>query len=184
MWKRFRYVEVFPSEFSLDECRSIIDLHRDREGSHSLVSGYGGKLARDANLWWLYHDPATDWIFQRIRRIVVRYNKNYQFGVNPLALAAQLTQYRSGQAYDWHMDIGAGRSSLRKISVVVELSAARSRRGGGLEVFHGEESHNRLHLNVGDVACFPSFVIHRARLVTRGTRWSLVFWIMGDAHLR
>ena len=184
MWKQFHYYEVFRSEFSPQECRRVVDLHEERDCSRSRLSAHGGKLVRNSDIWWIYRDRSTDWLFQHIRRLVVRYNKVYRFDVDPLARAAQLTRYRNGQTYDWHMDIGDGASSLRKISVVVELSSPRSRNGGGLEVFHGENLRNHLHLQIGDVACFPSFTIHRAREVTRGTRWSLVFWLTGDAPLR
>ena len=34
----------------------------------------------------------------------------------------QLTRYAKDQLYNWHMDLGEGPMSLRKISVVVELA--------------------------------------------------------------
>jgi PKHD-type hydroxylase len=32
----------------------------------------------------------------------------------------------------------------------------------------------------GAFIAFPSFVLHRVTPVTRGTRWSLVAWILGN----
>ena len=37
----------------------------------------------------------------------------------------------------------------------------------------------RLEKTRGTFIAFPSFVLHRVTPVTRGTRWSLVAWILG-----
>jgi PKHD-type hydroxylase len=185
MWRTFNYYEIFRAQFSAEECRRIIALREYEDREAGQLTSHDGRMVRDSRLWWIYRDPSTAWIFRRIRGLVQRYNRGWKFEIEPLAHAAQLTRYGVGQRYDWHMDAGEGATSLRKISIVVELSAPASRRGGGLEVFHGEgRRRNRVPLQRGDVACFPSFVVHRARPVQRGTRWSLVFWIKGRAPLR
>jgi len=94
----------------------------------------------------------------------------------------QLTRYAAGQLYGWHMDLGSGAMSLRKISVVVEL-AGGGYNGGGIEVFYGEGSGNRIALGQGDALLFPSFIMHRALPVQSGTRWTLVSWLTGPEPL-
>jgi PKHD-type hydroxylase len=94
----------------------------------------------------------------------------------------QLTRYAKDQLYSWHMDLGAGAMSLRKISVVVELADGRYD-GGGIEVFYGETPGNRIVLGQGDVLVFPSFIMHRALPVVNGTRWTLVSWLTGHEPL-
>jgi predicted 2-oxoglutarate/Fe(II)-dependent dioxygenase YbiX len=74
--------------------------------------------------------------------------------------------------------------SLRKITAVVELTSNQARRGGGIEVFYGQSAENKVHLDVGDIVLFPSFVMHRALAVECGTRWSLVFWLNGTRPLQ
>ena len=76
------------------------------------------------------------------------YNLRYGFGLSEEMGQLQLTRYAAGQQYDWHMDLGAGAMSLRKISVVVEL-AGRGYDGGGIEVFYGERTVNRIALGQG-----------------------------------
>src|SRR6266851_5791400 len=90
----------------------------------------------------------------------------------------QLTRYMADQLYDWHMDLGAGAMSLRKISIVVEL-AAGGYDGGWTEVFYGEGRNNRIPLGQGDALVFPSFIMHRALPVQSGARWTLVSWLTG-----
>jgi PKHD-type hydroxylase len=97
---------------------------------------------------------------------------------------AQLTRYQAGQHYEWHMDLGQKQLSLRKITAVVELTSKKSVKGGGLEVFYRESLENKVHLDVGDVVVFSSFVMHRALMVDSGTRWSLVLWLNGLRPLR
>lgn len=184
MWKEFSYYQIYSSQFDAEECRRIIDLHRADDGVEGRLSAYGGSVVRDSHLWWIYRTPATEWLFRRIGQVVARYNRSFRFEIDPLVEAAQLTRYSAGQRYDWHLDIGDAESSLRKISVVVELSSPASRRGGGLEVFHGDAVRSKVPLQRGDVACFPSFILHRARNVRRGTRWSLVLWIKGPTAFR
>jgi hypothetical protein len=52
--------------------------------------------------------------------------------------------------------------------------------GGGLEVF----AIGNLNLQVGDVAVFPSFTMHRALLVFSGERWSAAAWLLGERPFR
>jgi PKHD-type hydroxylase len=90
--------------------------------------------------------------------------------------ALQLTRYQPRQHFNWHMDLGPGPMSRRKISLVAELGGKYT--GGGIEVFYG--GANRVPLARGDVLLFPSFIMHRALPVTSGERWSLVAWLLGD----
>ena len=132
---------------------------------------------RDCNLFWVSHSQQTEWIFERLRNVIIEYNREYGFDLSPEMGALQLARYSSRQHYNWHMDIGASQASLRKVSLVVELAAAL--KGGGLEIFHGDGIH-RVPTCVGDIIAFPSFIMHRALTVESGERWSLVSWILGN----
>jgi PKHD-type hydroxylase len=112
------------------------------------------------------------------------YNYNYGFDLTKDIGQAQLTRYRPGQHYEWHMDLGSGQPSLRKITAVVELTARHSMKGGGIEIFYGQSGVNKVDLDIGDVVIFPSFIMHRASVVDNGTRWSLVLWLNGARPFR
>jgi predicted 2-oxoglutarate/Fe(II)-dependent dioxygenase YbiX len=68
--------------------------------------------------------------------------------------------------------------------VVVELTPRTEHEGGGIEVFYGDGADNNVYLDIGDLVIFPSFVMHRARTVRSGIRWSLVQWVNGKSPLR
>ena len=183
VWDTYAYYELYKREFSCDECDKIIGMHRD----HDLVFGRipsGTGLVRNSDLFWIPCNIKTQWIFSRLSKVIEQYNARYGFQLAPDIGQAQLTRYRPGQHYDWHMDLGPNQSSLRKITVVVELTSQAQIEGGGLEVFYGESQDNRLALDIGDVAVFPSFVMHRASIVNSGVRWSLVLWLNGLTPLK
>jgi PKHD-type hydroxylase len=116
--------------------------------------------------------------------IVALYNSKYGFELSDDMGSAQLTRYMAGQHYDWHMDLGSGHPSLRKITAIVELTSQEAINRGGLEVFYGDSAHNKVNIDIGDAVVLPAFVMHRASIVDRGTRWSLVLWLNGTRPLR
>src|SRR5271157_256923 len=122
-----------------------------------------------------------DW-GRRLWEVTALYNSRYGFELFGETGQLQLTRYAKDQLYNWHMDLGAGAMSLRKISVVVELAAV-GYDGGGIEIFYGEETGDRVVLGQGDALIFPSFIMHRALPVQSGTRWTLVSCLTGPKPL-
>jgi predicted 2-oxoglutarate/Fe(II)-dependent dioxygenase YbiX len=183
-WETYQYFAIHRDRFAGDECTRIIDLHQNNQLVRGVMSTGDGRSLRDSDIFWLPRAADTEWIFSRLWDTVSQYNATYAFELADEMGQAQLTRYRPGQHYEWHMDLGAGRPSLRKITAVVELTPSASRQGGGIEIFYGRSIENRLDLDIGDVILFPSFVMHRASMVDSGTRWSLVFWLNGTRPFR
>jgi hypothetical protein len=179
LWQTFCYSDLYRSTFAPAECQQIIDLHNTRPLAEGKIWGSQGLTLRDSDIFWIPRLANTEWIFDRLWNLILAINFKYGFELSKEIGQAQLTRYRPGQHYQWHMDLGPGQMSLRKLTAVVELTAKESIKGGGLEVFYGEATDNKLDLDVGDVVVFPSFVMHRASVVDRGSRWSLVLWLNG-----
>jgi Rps23 Pro-64 3,4-dihydroxylase Tpa1-like proline 4-hydroxylase len=179
VWKNYSYYYIYNRQFSEEECRNIISLHDEQNMVRSKISN-----VRDSDIFWIPRNGNTNWIFARLWNVAALYNYQYGFELSEELGQVQLTRYSPGQHYDWHMDLGPGQSSLRKITVVVELTARMEVEGGGIEVFYGDAVDNRVNLDAGDIAIFPSFVMHRAATVRSGTRWSLVQWLVGEKPLR
>jgi predicted 2-oxoglutarate/Fe(II)-dependent dioxygenase YbiX len=183
MWDAFNYCEVFARQFEAAECERVIALHQGSGALQSRMPRGDGAFIRDSDLFWVARTPQTEWIFERVWNLATLYNSRYGFELLAEMDQLQLTRYAKGQLYNWHMDLGAGAMSRRKISMVVEL-AAGGYDGGGIEVFYGEETGNRIALGQGDALVFPSFIMHRALPVQSGTRWTLVSWLNGRAPLQ
>lgn len=92
----------------------------------------------------------------------------------------QLAEYRVGDEYDWHLDIGPGAAALRKLSLSVQLTDPGEYEGGELEI-RGAGMALRER---GTAIIFPSFLLHRVTPVTRGIRRSLVAWAIGEKSFR
>jgi PKHD-type hydroxylase len=173
MWEAFHYCETFAGRFNAEECERVIALHQGTAALQSRMPRGDGAFIRDSDLFWVPRTAETEWIFTRIWDVATLYNSRYGFELFAEMGQLQLTRYAKDQLYNWHMDLGAGAMSLRKISVVV-----------GIEVFYGEGTGNRIALGQGDTLIFPSFIMHRALPVQSGTRWTLVSWLTGRDPLQ
>ena len=115
--------------------------------------------------------------------------------------SCQFTKYKEGQYYDWHCDSwdkpyerknknSRDNGKIRKLSMTCQLTDGSEYSGGELEFdFRNYEPHAReesKHLRKateilpkGSIIVFPSFLWHRVKPITRGTRYSLVLWHLG-----
>jgi len=111
-------------------------------------------------------------------------NMAFGFDLNELQ-TIQFTKYNGYKKakYDWHTDLDwfdVGMSQ-RKLSVVVQLSDPKDYKGGEFEIAY-TDYNKQTKSNMkqkGSVIVFPSFLEHRVKPVTDGTRLSLIGWIKG-----
>jgi len=91
----------------------------------------------------------------------------------------QYTVYGPEQHFDWHMDLGPGATSTRKLSMTIQLSGNDDYTGGALEFVNAPAMHEARAM--GAATFFPSYLAHRVTPVETGTRRSLVAWACGPA---
>ncbi len=139
------------------------------------------------------------WIFKEIKpwidkaNIEAKWNFNIDYAEN-----FQFTKYALNQFYDWHCDSYPEpynnhenknfNNKTRKISVSCVLSKPEDYEGGDLEFnFRNTKKPMNLYklekLPQGSIVVFPSFVWHRVKPVTNGTRYSLVIWNLGPSFI-
>ena len=148
------------------------------------------KKKRDSNIVWMN----DDWIYKEILPYVQDSNSkadwNFQWRGSE---NCQFTIYTKGQYYGWHQDgghesyklPGALQGKIRKLSMSVSLSDQKEYSGGNLEFDFRAIPKNKPWVckeinSKGSLVVFPSFLWHRVTPVTRGTRYSLVSWYLGD----
>ena len=118
------------------------------------------KKKRDSNVVWL----SDRWIYREIHPYVHEANK----------LAG------------WNFDY---RNKIRKLSVTCQLSDSSEYEGGELEFqYRNKDNPNMVApceqaKKKGSIIVFPSFVWHRVKPVTKGTRYSLVIWNLFQKRL-
>jgi len=152
------------------------------------------KKIRDSFVSWL-----TDWWIYR--PIYFYFNEansqakwNFQW---ESCEQIQFTKYKKNQHYTWHRDGWENTydesnskdknlfGKIRKLSMVCQLSDPSDYKGGELEFsFPTPENRNissiKEIITQGSIVVFPSFIWHRVKPVTEGTRYSLVIWSIGN----
>jgi len=152
---------------------------------------------RKSDLVWLN----DTWIYKEIHPYVHKANQMAGWNFDwDRSESCQFTKYKPGQYYDWHCDswdkvYDKGKDNpdtgkIRKLSMTCQLTDGSEYSGGELEFdFRQYEPHQRdeaKHLRKateilpkGSIIVFPSFLWHRVKPITRGTRYSLVLWHLG-----
>lgn len=148
----------------------------------TILTGSETNIRKSLVSWLLKEDKENDWLYDKLIDFAYYVNKElWNFDINFLVDDIQYSQYLSdSNHYDYHLDLGPGMLSLRKISIVVQLSDSNDYEGGDLQILKGKNPIN-LPRDKGSVFLFPSFLLHRVTPVTSGQRDSLVLWLCGKS---
>ena len=151
---------------------------------------------RKSDLVWLN----DTWIYKELHPYVHQANRDAGWNFDwDRSEPCQFTKYKINQYYDWHCDSWdkpydkpntPDHGKIRKLSMTCQLTDGSEYTGGELEFdFRNYDPHMRdevKHLRKakeilpkGSIIVFPSFVWHRVKPVTSGTRYSLVVWHLG-----
>jgi PKHD-type hydroxylase len=170
----------FENGFSSEEVDTILDLSKDYEFHQATTVSGDPKTIRNSSIKWMSPNEKTSWIYDRLMGCIKEANSVWNFNLYSILDDIQYTEYRGGGGhYDWHMDIGPGSISHRKVSVVVQLSDSSEYTGGLLEINTGSKSL-KISNKKGAIIVFPSFLQHRVTPVASGLRKSLVLWAGGE----
>jgi len=187
-------------------CDEVIQYANAQKEEMARTGGYGDrKLSKDevknmqrkrkSDLVWLN----DTWIYKELHPYVHEANRNAGWNFEwDRSESCQFTKYKHNQYYDWHCDgwdkpyeqEGPENGKIRKLSMTCQLTDGSEYTGGELEFdFRNYDPHMRdeaKHLRrakeilpKGSIIVFPSFVWHRVKPVTSGTRYSLVVWHLG-----
>ncbi len=171
--------------FSSVECERIVAIaHSGIFRDAVLIGSMQSQAVRLAQTSWLDEEGTAEWIFNRLLEAFAKSNReHFDFKLDEFAERMQVSWYdaASGAFFDWHSDIGASSlANRRKLTMVVQLSEAGSYQGGQLET--NADGHVRAASRcIGSALVLPSFMLHRVRPVTFGSRYSLTLWSHGPA---
>jgi len=198
------YYWYFQSVIPPKICDDIIEYGKSQQEQIALTGDYDPEKVseddikdvskkRKSNVVWMN----DRWIYNEIQPYINLANKNagWNFEWNH-SESCQFTKYGKEQFYDWHCDSWekpynrpddlSRHGKIRKLSVTVSLSDETEYEGGNFEFDfrNNDKGSNQPRLckeirPKGSVVVFPSFVWHRVKPVTSGTRYSLVIWNLG-----
>ena len=90
----------------------------------------------------------------------------------------QILKYEENDYFDWHIDVG-NEYPTRKLSFIIQLSDEKDYEGGDIEMLNAKLTP--LSKKQGSVIIFPSYLTHKIKKITKGTRYSIVGWIHGNS---
>ena len=174
----------FENGFTTQEIDTIVNGSLDYEFQKAIIMDEGNTdKFRKSNIKWLPFDSKWEWVIDKIMSQVTEANNTiWNFELKSIIDNIQYTEYEgNGGHYDWHLDIGPGSISHRKISITIQLSDPEEYVGGDLQIMTGSE-YTTVPRGKGTVVIFPSFLLHRVVPLTSGNRKSLVLWVGGDHY--
>jgi PKHD-type hydroxylase len=171
-------MQLLPRVFDAAECRAIIALGDALTATAGRVE-IGADTYRVSKIAWLEPAAATHWIYHRLGVMFAQAKRHYGLGLIGFVEALQFTVYGPGQHFDWHIDLGQGQTSARKLSMTVQLSDPGDYSGGALEFLNTPSPAEARE--IGAATVFPSYLAHRVAPVQAGVRRSLVAWAYGPA---
>jgi len=177
----------FQNAFSEEELTRLYDLLESLQYQDATTIGNQDEKiseVRSSKIKWIPQTNNWQWLYQKLFNMIEEANGtlwNFDlFGTNEFI---QYTEYLASDQghYDWHQDIGPGGPSLRKVSLVVQLTEAEEYEGGDLQIWPGGNIWT-VPKGKGNVAIFPSYMMHRVTPMTSGVRKSLVLWAGGQHY--
>ena len=175
--------------FTNEELDKIIEYCNETEVTSGLVKDNGDfnkEIVNDKRVSKInFHKPNDKniWIFNRLNELINIANERY-YGFDLVGYEAiQYSTYDSSELgkYDWHIDSLMGSLDYqfgglhRKLSMTLLLDD--NFEGGEFEIKVSDPE--TIHCPRGRAIFFPSFLLHRVKPVTKGTRRSLVIWVLG-----
>jgi PKHD-type hydroxylase len=173
----------FEKGFTSEEVDKIVRESEQYSFEKATTVGDDRDLVRKSRIKWLPYDGIWEWVIDRLSNQVQEANNSiWKFDLSCILDNIQYTEYEgNGGHYDWHLDIGPGGISHRKVSIVVQLSDPSEYQGGVLQIKNGTNEFD-VPLGKGNVVIFPSFLLHRVTPLTSGNRKSLVLWVGGGHY--
>ena len=175
------FVWSFPEALDSETCNRIIELGLSKKKRKATVQNKQEQY-RESNVVWLYDQWITELLIPYIYSANEKAGWNFQWEPDE---EIQFTEYNKGGYYDWHRDSfeqSDGDGKIRKISVTINLND--NFKGGDMwfdnALEYDKTDPKKISKSTGGITVFPSHVWHKVDKVTKGTRYSLVFWFKGN----
>ena len=176
--------------------------HFDEQMADSRLHGDAlNKDKRNSQNTWI---PTAHWVAGFLWHYVQRANReNFLYDLRNIdGESLQYTRYGEGQFYGWHNDAGLATQYkpvsvgnraeglaqdfvnenielVRKLSFSIQLSDPDDYEGGNLELIDEANQHYIAPRQRGCICLFDSRTQHRVLKVKKGTRKSIVGWVVG-----
>jgi PKHD-type hydroxylase len=178
-------------------CDEIINYFSNKEKIKGTVRSSEKKKQNWRNSYVSFDDSSV-WINNLINPFIREANKKFWNLQIDYPETNQFTEYKLNQYYHWHMDALNGphdrpmdkklHNKIRKISSSLFLSNPEDYEGGSFNFCYLDDKARKKtdtikKLKKGSLVIFLSNLLHEIKPVTKGTRYSLVNWYIGNKLL-
>ena len=140
-----------------------------------------GNTYRNSKVTWIKKWPE---LTQHIDRSISHFQNTWGFDLKTFE-PLQYSQYNIGDHYDWHIDSHKkpyDNGLIRKLSFTLCLN--EDYEGGDFRISQPHPNSDKVVVEsfkpkTGTMIVFPSHIWHKVGEVTKGTRKSLVGWVVG-----
>jgi predicted 2-oxoglutarate/Fe(II)-dependent dioxygenase YbiX len=174
------YVE---DAFSSEEVDKIIEAGEKEDITEALIvteSNTLNKSYRNTSISWIpSSDEENGWIFRRLTDIVTNINNTFfNYDITTIQ-SLQYSIYQEGGFYKDHVDLlHLSAMGIRKLSFSIMLTDPEEYEGGEL-LLKTTSTPIKTPNKKGTIVFFPSYVLHEVTPVIKGTRKTLVGWVLG-----
>lgn len=194
--KNFRYVVHKDNFLTEQRCDELITMFDNSEKHKATVAGtYKGNGADVVNesVRKVQEVRFSDEIilsdgFNLTKHLLMSFEMAntlfFNFDISNKMSKIRMLRYEDTGKYDWHLDIGNEQTSVRKITAIIQLSDENDYDGGNFEFSMTDETGENTAVGSrkkGSLILFPSYLGHRVSPLTRGVRYSVLTWMLGNA---
>jgi PKHD-type hydroxylase len=167
--------------FTKEECEQIIEIGKSLDIVQGGAAGDVDGTIRKSTISWI---PSSSeeyaWVFSKCAGMIIdTNNKFFNFDLTYIENLQFSIYDESDQGrYGRHVDFEYMTSGQRKLSFSILLEDPELYTGGDL-VLHYKPQPYTVKREQGVATVFPSTMLHEVTPVTKGTRYSLVGWVVG-----
>lgn len=178
IWKNETY-GIINNLFSPEECNEIIKLGKTYKQNYGITESDNALKYRNSRIAWMSIDEKTAYLYKKIHEATVAANTLFEYDLSYIE-DIQFTEYKEGEFYGVHKDMGFSDSFSRKLSFVMQLTDPTEYEGGELILYDTNiKDPFIVPKEKGTIVMFPSYILHEVKPITKGIRNSLVTWIHG-----
>jgi hypothetical protein len=164
----------------LDQIRNEVQTYKHKAGAAGLYSKEKSTFDKNVRSGVTYFPSSIDSrrTFNILQSVVIENYFPYKEYMDFTNISSiQYTRYDDGEWFKWHHDIieMPERDVRRVFTMSLNITPAEEYEGSGLVYYHNKVEY--LDKTPGSYAIFPSWVLHQACRVTKGTREAIVVWV-------
>jgi PKHD-type hydroxylase len=172
----------YDTVFTKEECSTIIGYGLSLSPADAIIgvdAVVDNAIRKSKTAFFDHTDTGAEWIHKRCASVVNNINeKFFNFDLKYIETLQFTCYIESGSKYDPHIDTMYKSFGTRKLSFSILLNDPAEFEGGDLQLFTGPTPIIAKRQQ-GTAILFPSYTLHAVTPITKGTRYSLVGWVVG-----